>query len=166
MSPQMKGWVSLAIFGILVAGLVLAIYVLDFDTNIAGENHVVAVSLATSIETAFSQRRADFKVLERRSLNEIVRQNKMERDLNALSKGERPSSQFIRQFSQADGVLRGELKDDHLGGVVLTLSLTKLDSEKLWQWQRTHPLLQWLDAELRAKEADLAAAAAASNTVS
>lgn len=170
MSPQIRCRALLAILGVLFAGPVpaawaqkpLAIYVLDFDTNITGENRSVAVNLATSVETAFSQRRTDFKVLERRSMNEIVRQNKMERDLNALSKGERPSLQFIRQFSQADGVLRGELKTDNLGGVVLTLSLTKLDSEKLWQSQKIHTLYEWLNGDLRAKDAvEFAADAAA-----
>src|SRR5882762_3727226 len=124
MSSQMMSRVLLAILGVFFAGLVppawaqnpLAIYVLDFDTNITGENRAVAVNLTTSIETAFSQRRGDFKVLERRSLNEIVRQYKLERDLNLLSRGDRPSPEFIRQFSQADGVLRGELKEDRLGG--------------------------------------------------
>jgi tetratricopeptide (TPR) repeat protein len=174
MSSQMRGHALLVIFGILFAAYVpaawaqkpLAIYVLDFDTNIAGENRVVAVNLATSIETAFSHRRTDFKVLERRTLQEIVRQNKLERDLNALSKGNRPSSQFIKQLSQADGVLRGELKEDHLGGVVLTLSLTKLDSEKLWQSQKIHTLYEWLNGDLRTTDAvELAADAAASINV-
>ena len=171
MSSQMRRLISLAMFGMLSAGLVqplwaqqpLGIYVLDFDTNIAGENRALAVNLATSIETAFSQRRTDFKVLERRSLNEIVRQNKMERDLSALSRGEPPSSQFIKQLSQADGVLRGELKEDHLGSVVLTLSLTKLDSEKLWQSQKIHSLYDWLNGDLRSREAAELAASAASS---
>src|SRR5437016_5534867 len=110
MSPQMRGRVSLAVFGILLAGFTqpvwaqnpLAIYVLDFDTNIAGENRTVAVTLATSIETAFSRRNADFRVLERRNLNEIVRQNKLEQDLYAVRRGDRPSARFIK-LSHADG---------------------------------------------------------------
>lgn len=170
MSPQMTGCAMLAILGILFAGPVsaawaqkpLAIYVLDFDTNIIGENRAVAVNLATSVETAFSQRRADFKVLERRNLNELVRQNKLEQDLHAIRRGDRPSAQFIR-LSQADGILQGELKADHLGGVVLTLSLIKLDSEKLWQSQKIHTLYEWLNGDLRARDAvELAADAAAS----
>ncbi len=169
MSPQIKGWVSLAIFGILLAGRSqpvwaqnpLAIYVLDFDTNIPGDNRDVAVNLAQTIETAFLQRPADFRVLERRSLNEIVRQNKLEQDLHAVRKGDQPSAQFIK-LSQADGFLHGELKEDRFGGVVLTLTLTKLDSQKLWQSQKSHTLYEWLNPDLRARDAvQLAADAAA-----
>src|SRR5947207_2732759 len=125
MSPKMRGRFSLAIFGILLAGLVqpvraqkpLAIYVLDFDTNIPGDNRDVAVNLTATIETAFSQRLADFKVLERRKLNEIVRQNKLEQDLHAITKGDRPSARLIK-LSQADGYLLGELKDYRFGRAV------------------------------------------------
>src|SRR5689334_14161600 len=172
-SSQKKRHVLFAVLGFFFAGLVpaaaqkpLAIYVLDFDTNISGENRAVAARLTTSIETAFSQLHSDFKVLERRRLKEIIHQYKMERDLSLLSRGDRPSPEFIRHFSQADGVLRGELNEDHLGGVVLTLSLTRLDSEKLWQSQKTHTLYEWLNGELRTKDAmELASSAAASINV-
>lgn len=170
MSPKMKVHFLLAIFGILVAGLVqpvsaqklLAIYVLDFDTNIKGEHRTLAVDLATSIETAFSQRPV-FKIVDRRRVNDIIHQYRMERDLRAFARGEPSSPQFIKQMiSQADAMLRGELNNDGLGSVILTVSLTKFDSEKPWQSKKVHKLLEWLDPEQQAKDAaDLAADAAA-----
>ena len=103
MSPKMRGRFSLAIFGILLAGLVqpvraqkpLAIYVLDFDTNIPGDNRDVAVNLTATIETAFSQRLADFKVLERRKLNELaslrrVPERRLPPDRGGSARGEMP----------------------------------------------------------------------------
>jgi tetratricopeptide (TPR) repeat protein len=135
-----------------------AIYILDFDTNIAGENRSVAQDLSSAIETAFSRRRSAFRLLERRALNDIVSQGKMEKDLQALTRGEKPSAKFIDQLRGADGVLRGELKETRLDGVVLTVSLTRLDSEKIWQAQRKHSLYEWLSSEVRDREAEALAA--------
>jgi hypothetical protein len=137
----------------------LAIHVLEFDTTITGENRTVARDIAEAIETAFSRRRV-FRLLERKILNDLVRQNKMERDLQAVKAGQPPSKEFQQQFSGADGFVRGELKSG-LDGVVLTVSLIKLNSEKLWQGQRRHSLYEWLSGDIRDREAQALAAEAA-----
>jgi tetratricopeptide (TPR) repeat protein len=140
--------------------LPIAVYVLEFQTNIIGDNRTVAHDLSLALETAVSKRRSQFRLLERKSLNEIVSQHKMEKELQSLSRGEKPSQQFIQQLSGADGVVRGEVRENRLDGVVVTISLTRLNTEKLWQGQRRHTLYEWLNGDIRDKEAESLAAEA------
>ena len=67
----------------------LAICVLDFDTNLK-ENRSVASDLSTAMETALGKRRNVFRMVERKSVNEIVQRNKAEEQLKAFVRGEKP----------------------------------------------------------------------------
>ncbi len=162
-SPILAGLIGCLFLGqaaALKAAQPLTIFILDFDSNIAGENRSVAQDMAAAVETAFAKRHDAFKLLERRTMNEIVDRGKMEQDYQALARGQKPSAQFLEKDQCADGVLRGELNETRLDGVVLTVSLTRLDSEKLWQAQRKHTLYEWLSGEVREREAESLAAEA------
>ena len=139
----------------------LAIYVSDLDSNIAGENRLVAQYLSDAIETAFTRRRVAFRLLERRKYNEIIQRNKLEKDLQAFTRGGRPSDRLMEQLHEADGVVAGDLRETRLDGVVLTVSLTRMNLEKVWQAQRKHSLYEWLSSEVRDREAESLAADAA-----
>ena len=139
----------------------LAIYVADLDTNIAGEHRSLAQDLSNAIETALSRRPKSFRLLERRKFNDVIRRQKLEKDVRALVNGGSASSELASQLPGADGVISGELKNNQLGEVMLTISLTKMDSEKIWQARRKHTLYQWLDSDVQDREAESLAADAA-----
>jgi hypothetical protein len=137
----------------------MAVYVLDIDTNIKGEFGSVAPELTEALQTAFSEKGNTFKILERRHLDQLVKANQLERDLQAISHGDPASAQFVRQV-RADGSIRGELVDGP-DGVVLTVTLVNLNSEVMWQGQAKESRAGWLlhetqkrDAERLAGEAD------------
>jgi tetratricopeptide (TPR) repeat protein len=142
--------------------LPMEIYVLDFGTNIKGDLGVVASDLSAATETAFSRRRQAFRVLERKNFNDIVRQNQLEADVQAIGRGQKPSQKFIQQMKGADGFVRGELVT-RVDGVVLTVSLTLLNSEKIWQGQARHSQYEWLSGDIQKKEAEALAADAAAS---
>jgi hypothetical protein len=96
----------------------IATYVLDVDTNMKGEFGAVAPQLTEGLQTAFSEKRDTFKILERHHLDQLVKANQLEKDSQANSHGEPASEQFVRQV-RADGVIRGELID---GSVVCGLA--------------------------------------------
>jgi cytochrome c-type biogenesis protein CcmH/NrfG len=140
----------------------LAVYILDFSTNLKGEMYTVATDMTGAVETAFSRRRSAFRLLERRSFNDIVRQNNLEGDVKAMLKGEKPSPKFIQKMegANADAFIRGELVE-RIGGVSLTVSLTRLNTEKVWQGQARHTPYEWLNPDVQKKEAEALAAEAA-----
>ncbi len=138
----------------------IAVYVLDFQTDLKGENSSIAASMTKAVEAAFSKRREAFNVLSRRELTELIRQNKLEKDLHAVERGDRPSAGFSNQFRTAEGFVRGEMKNE-VDGVVLSIALIGLNSEVRWADEKTLSLYQWLSSEVRATEAQKLAAAAA-----
>lgn len=138
----------------------MAIYVSDLDTNITGEHKALGQDLANAIETALSARPKSFRVLERRKFNDVIRRQKLEKDLKALIGGAKASEELSRQLPGADGVVSGELKVQ-LDGVLLTVSITKMDSEKPWQARRKHTLYEWLNSDVQDREAESLAVAAA-----
>lgn len=138
----------------------MAVYVLDFQTNLKGEYAIVAHDTSVAVDTAFTKRSEAFHVLERANLNVLVQQNKMEKDLQALVSGQRPSQRFLDQVEGANGFVRGEFLT-RPDGVTLTVSLIRLDSEKVWQGQRRHSLYEWMNGDLQQKEAEALAAEAA-----
>lgn len=140
----------------------MSVYVLEFTTNIKGDLGTLGADLSSAVETAFSRRRESFRILDRKSFNEIVRQNKLESDVQAIDSGRPPSSQFVRHMPGADGFVRGELIS-RIDGVVLTVSLTLLDSQKLWQGQARHSQYEWISGEIQKKEAEALAADAAAS---
>jgi hypothetical protein len=64
----------------------LAVYILEIETDVKGDFSKAAGELTSALETAFTHRHA-FKILERGNLSLIVRQNQLEKDLHAVSKG-------------------------------------------------------------------------------
>jgi tetratricopeptide (TPR) repeat protein len=140
----------------------MAVYVLDFSTNLKGDMQLVATDLTGAVETAFSRRRTAFRLLERRSFNDVVRQNGLEGDVKAILQGEKPSLKFIQkmQAANADAFIRGELVE-RIDGVLLTVSLTRPNTEKVWQGQARHNKLEWLSGDVQKKEAEALAAEAA-----
>ena len=137
----------------------LAICVLDFDTNLK-ENRSIATDLSTAMETALGKRRNVFRIVERKSVNDIVKQNKAEDQLKQLVRGEKPPAQLMQKLKGIDALVRGEFSE-RLGIVTLTVSLTGTDTEKLWQGQRRHQIYDWLNPETQEKEAEALAAEAA-----
>jgi hypothetical protein len=129
----------------------MATYVLDVDTNIKGEFGSIAPQLTEALQTAFSEKRDVFKILERRHLDQLVRANRLEKDLQALSRGEPTSAQFVRQI-RADAFIRGELVDGS-DGVVLTVTLVNLNSEVMWEGQARESRAGWLLHETQTKNA-------------
>jgi tetratricopeptide (TPR) repeat protein len=138
----------------------MPVYVLEFQTNLKGDNSSVAEGMTKAVETAFSNRRSAFNVLSRRELTQLVAQNKAESDLHAIERGEKPSAKFITQFRTAEGFVRGDMKNS-VDGIVLTIAVVRLNSEVVWEQQKVHTLLQWLDTNVRLEEADKFAAEAA-----
>jgi tetratricopeptide (TPR) repeat protein len=151
--------VSGAAFGQAAGHTPLAICVLDFDTNLK-ENRSVAGDLSTAMETALGKRRNVFRMVERKSVNEIVKQNKAEEQLKAFVRGDKPPAQLMQQLKGIDAFVRGVFSE-RLGIVTLTVSLTGLDTEKLWQGQRRHNMYDWLNPDTQEKEAESLAAEAA-----
>jgi hypothetical protein len=129
----------------------MATYVLDVDTNIKGEFGLVAPQLTEALQTAFSEKRDVFKILERRHLDQLVKANQLEKDLQAISHGEPASPQFVRQV-RADGFIRGELIDGP-DGVVLTVTLVNLNSEVMWEGQAKESRAGWLLHDTQTKDA-------------
>jgi hypothetical protein len=129
----------------------MAVYVLDIDTNIKGEFSSVAPELTEALQTAFSEKRNAFKILERRHLDQLVKANQLEKDLQAISHGEPASAQFVRQV-RADGFIRGELVDSP-DGLVLTVTLVNLNSEVMWQGQASESRAGWLLHETQKRDA-------------
>ncbi len=120
----------------------MATYVLDVDTNTKGEFGSVAPQLTEALQTAFSEKRDVFKILERRHLDQLVKASQLERDLQSISHGEPASAQFVRQV-RADGFIRSELVDGP-DGVVLTVTLVNLNSEVMWAGQARESSAGWL----------------------
>ncbi len=141
----------------------LTIYVADFDTNISGESRAVAKQLTEAIDTAFTRRSADFRVLERRKINDVIRANKLESDLRKFAGGGDASQKLRTQLPEIDAIVTGTLQETRLEGVILTIALTRINSEKPWQQQRSHSLLEWLAAKVRNEESVWLAADAASS---
>jgi hypothetical protein len=136
----------------------LAVYVLDIDTNMKGEFSLVAPELTEALQTAFSEKRSAFNVLERRHLDQLVKANQLEKDLQAISRGEPVSAQIVRQV-RADGFIRGNLIDSP-DGVVLTVTLVDLNSEVMWQGQASESRAGWLLHETQKRNATKLAAEA------
>jgi hypothetical protein len=136
----------------------VAIYVLDVDTNIKGEFGSVAPELTEALQLAFAERHNAFTILERRHLDQLVRANQLERDMQAISRGEHPSEQFVRQV-HADGFLRAELVDG-ADGAVLTVTLVSLNSVVMWQGQARESRAGWLVHENQHRNAEKLAAEA------
>ena len=147
-----------AAFGQAAVHTPLAICVLDFDTNLK-ENRSVASDLSTAMETALAKRRNVFHMVERKSVNEIVQRNKAEEQLKLLVRGEK-APQLMQQLKGIDALVRGVISE-RVGFVTLTVSLTGLDTEKLWQGQRRHTMYEWLNPDTQEKEAEALAAEAA-----
>src|SRR5580765_2687265 len=114
----------------------LSICVLEFDTNLK-ENRSVASDLSTGVETALGKRRNVFRIVDRKRFNDILKQNKAEEQLQQLARGEKPTALLMQKLKEIDAFVRGEFSE-RLGIVTLTVSLTRLDTEKLWQGQRRH----------------------------
>jgi hypothetical protein len=129
----------------------MATYVLDVDTNFKGEFGLVAPQLTEALQTAFSEKRDVFKILERRHLDQLVKANQLEKDLQAISHGDPASPQFVRQV-RADGFIRGELVDGP-DGVVLTVTLVNLNSEVMWEGQAKESRAGWLLHDTQTKDA-------------
>lgn len=129
----------------------MATYVLDVDTNIKGEFSSIAPQLTEALQTAFSEKHDAFKILERRHLNQVVKANQLEKDLQAISHGGPASAQFIRQLP-ADGFIRSELVDGP-DGVVLTVTLVSLNSEVVWQGQAKESRAGWLLHDTQTRDA-------------
>jgi hypothetical protein len=129
----------------------MAVYVLDVDTNIKGEFSPVAPELTDALQTAFSEKRDVLKILERSHLDQLVRANQLETDLNSILHGGAVSAQFVRLI-HADGFLRSELVDGP-DGVVLTVTLVDLNSEILWQGQAIESRASWLLHDIQRKDA-------------
>lgn len=136
----------------------IAVYVLEIDTNIKGEFSSVAPELTQAIQTSFSEKANAFKILERNHLDQIVKANQLERDLQAVSRGE-PVSQNLTRRIRADAFIRGELVDG-ADGVMLTVTLVNLNSEILWQGQASESRAGWLLHETQKKDAAKMAAEA------
>jgi hypothetical protein len=130
----------------------IATYILDVDTNMKGEFGAVAPQLTEALQTAFSEKRDTFKILERHHLDQLVKADQLEKDLQAISHGEPASEQFVRQV-RADGFIRGELIDGS-DGVVLTVTLVNLNSEVMWQGQARESRAGWLVHENQSKDAE------------
>lgn len=137
----------------------LAIYILEIDTNIRGDFALAAPSMTLALEAAFSRKGTVFQVLDRRHLDLIVKENQLEKDLQAITHGEPASIPFAR-LVHADGFVRGELKDG-ADGVVLTVTLTKLDSAILWQGSAKHTKAEWQLHQVQELEAERLATDAA-----
>src|SRR6267154_6739081 len=117
MSFRVSGQAACLVLGLLApcfgqspSATQMAVYVLDIDTNIKGEFSSVAPELTEALQTALSEKRIAFKILERRHLDQLVKANQLEKDLQAISHGEPVSAQFVRQV-RADGFIRGEWID-------------------------------------------------------
>jgi hypothetical protein len=132
------------------SGTQIAVYVLAIDTNIKGEFSSVAPELTEALQTAFSDKSAAFKILERRHLDQLVKANQLEKDIQAISRGEPASPQFVRQV-RADAFVRGELADSP-DGVTLTVTLVNLNSEVMWQGQASESRAAWLLHETQKRD--------------
>lgn len=154
----------LAAFAVFVLGnpaasTTLTVYVLDIETNIKGDFSAVAPALTSALETAFADRHV-FQILDRRNLNLIVKQNQLEKDIQALGQGGQPSQRFIQLVKGADGFIHGELVSGP-DGVVLTVTLTGLDSRILWKGESAaHTLAEWQLRAIQKMEAETLAAKA------
>jgi hypothetical protein len=137
----------------------MAVYVLDVDTNIKGEFSPVAPELTEALQTAFSEKHEVFNILERRHLDQLVRANQLEKDLDAISHGGTASAQFVRQI-RADGFIRSELVDSP-DGVVLTVTLVNLNSAVIWQAQLSESRAAWLLHDIQKRDAEKLAEEAA-----
>jgi hypothetical protein len=139
----------------------LKVYVLDVDSNLTGEFSSVGPALTEAIQSAFSSRSGTFHVLERRHLEQIVKANQLERDLETLVHGGTPSSEFVK-LVPASSFVRSELVDGS-DGAVLTISIVELNSEIVWQGQAQETRAGWLihanqfrDASKLAQDAEAA----------
>jgi WD40 repeat protein len=141
----------------------MAVYVLDIDTNITGEFSAASQALTLTLEAAFSKHSMAFQVLDRRHLNDIVKANKLEKDLQAVLHGEPAPLQFAGLVI-ADGFIHGNLVDGP-DGAVLTLTLTRLNSEILWQGQAKHTKAEWQLQKVQKEESAKLAAEAESFTI-
>lgn len=145
-------------FGQPVPPKPLAVYILEIETDVKGDFSKAAGQLTSALETAFTNHHA-FKVLERRNLSLIVKQNQLEKDLQAVLEGSPLSQRLVRHVQGADGFIYGELKNG-ADGAVLTLFLTGLNSVRLWEGQASHTLAKWQLSETQKTEAEALAAMA------
>jgi len=136
----------------------MAVYILDVDTNIKGEFGAVAPELTEALQTAFTAKSDAFNILERTRLDELVKANRLESDLDSMLHGGAPSSQFVH-LVHADGFIRSELVDGP-DGVVLTVTLVNRNSEILWQGQEIESRARWLLHDVQTKDAEKLAGAA------
>jgi Flp pilus assembly protein TadD len=139
------------------AGQPFTMYILDLDTNIKGDFRSVAGSLASALETAFSDRPA-FRILERRNLSLLGSQIQLDKEVQSILQGRPASPRFVQQV-QADGFLHGELVNGP-DGVVLTLAILTPAGEKKWQGQAAHTLAEWQLRSTQKNESETLAAKA------
>lgn len=145
-----------AVFGDPPQRKPISVYVLEVDTNIKGDFAAAAGSLTQALEAAFSKKSSTFLILERRRLNEIVKANQLEKELQTVLSGKSASVSFAQQV-RADAFIRGELIEGP-DGAVLRVWLTRLNSEILWQGRAKHTKAEWLLQRFQDEEADKMAA--------
>jgi hypothetical protein len=129
----------------------MSIYVLDVSTNIKGDFSAVAPELTQVLQTAFSQKHDAFKILERSHLDQLVRANQLESDLDSILQGKTVSAHFV-QLIHADGFISSELVDGP-DGVVLTVTLESQNSEILSQGQAIESRAMWLLHKVQVRDA-------------
>jgi tetratricopeptide (TPR) repeat protein len=137
--------------------LPMDVYMVDFGSNPKDDLGRLASDLTAAIEAAFSQHSEVFNFVERRNLNEVLLQKQAEAD--ARGRQQKPA-QGSNEIKEATGYIRGVLAK-RSEGVQLTVSLTLLNSAKIWTPAAVmHTEHEWLGSELQRKVAEELAAKA------
>jgi hypothetical protein len=136
-------------------------YVLDVESDLKGQYSRVASELTKQVTAAFVDLTPSFKILDRRNLARVAAQNQLEADLRDISRFGTVSPRVTRLVPEADSFIHGELVDG-LDGVVLTITITAMDSTILWEGEAKHSAYDWGNLETRQREARRLAEAAES----
>jgi len=120
----------------------IKVYLLGVDSDLKGEFSEAGRELTDALQTAFSSESGAFTLIDRTNLDELVKANRLEEDLDAVIHGGAPSPR-LAHLALADGFIRSQLRDG-ADGAVLTVALVKLDSVIPWSKQVSYSRAKWL----------------------
>jgi len=125
----------------------IKVYLLAVDSDLKGDFAQLGPELTAALEIAFSSEPSAFTLLDRTNLDELVKANQLESDLDAVLHGKAPSPKLAQvtnaNLAHADGFIRCELKEG-ADGAVLSVALVMLDSTVPWSKQLNFTVAKWL----------------------
>lgn len=137
--------------------LPMPVYVVEFQTTLRGQYAEIGRNMADAVEGALTRRRDSFRVVQKGELSNILNEASSYSQLQALVEGKKPSERFIKSLQNVDGFVTGKLRE-RPDGIVLDISLVRPNAVILWQNQRRHLLLEWMNSDVQQKEAESLAA--------